>query len=249
MRQSKWLFLLAAVPVSGQLQESARDWAALSGNRYTLRREIVYKKVDGLELKLDVYMPLNDPRPRTTMLSIRGGGWPTGSKEQYLLFSLPYIQMGMKVASVHYRLAGQAPALAAVEDARCALRWVYQNATKSGFDTERIVISGGSARGHLALLIGMTDASAGFNSGCPEGPPMKAAAIVNYHGPVNLTELLRRVRVLSAWLVGAEKLDLARRLSPVTYVQPGLPPVLTIHGDADPVVPYGATVLFHRALD
>ena len=249
MKTRKLLLLLAAVPLYPQAQESAREWAALIGNRYTLRRDIVYKKVDGFEAKLDVYMPLRDPRPRTTMLYIHGGGWSTGSKEQYLLFFLPYIQMGMKVVSVGYRLAPVAPAPAAVEDTRCAFRWLYENAEKFGFDKNRIVVSGGSAGGHLALLTAMVDASAGFDSSCPKGEPMKAAAIINYYGPVDLVELYRKGEGAAfKWLGGEGKLELARRLSPMSYIRPGLPPVLTIHGDADETVPYAAAVRFHEAL-
>jgi acetyl esterase/lipase len=242
--------LLAAIPLCAQTQESARDWAALIGNRYTLRRDIVYKTVNGFEAKVDVYMPLNDPKPRTTMLYIHGGGWRTGSKEQYLLFFVPYIQMGMKVISVQYRLAGVAPAPAAVEDARCAFRWLYQNAGTFGFDTGRIVVSGGSAGGHLALLTAMMEASAGFDSSCPEGEPMRAAAIINYYGAVDLVEPYQKEKgSVFDWLGEKGKLDLARRLSPAAYVRPGLPPVLTIHGDADQAVPYAPTVRFHEALD
>lgn len=249
MRARTWLLLLVPGTVCAQSQETARDWAALIGNRYTLRRDIVYKKVNGFEAKLDVYLPLNDPKPRTTMLYIHGGGWSTGSKEQYLLFFLPYIQMGMKVVSVGYRLASVAPAPAAVEDTRCAFRWVYQNADKFGFDKRRIVVSGGSAGGHLALLTAMLGASDGFDAGCPEGEPLKAAAIINYYGPVDLVELYRKGEGAAfKWLGGEGKLELARRLSPVTYVRPGLPPVLTVHGDADEMVPYGPTVRFHQAL-
>lgn len=245
----RWLLLFAPALTTAQPQESARDWAALIGNRYTLRRDVVYRKVDGFEAKLDVYLPLNDPRPRTTMLYIHGGGWSTGSKEQYLFFFLPYIQMGMKVVSVGYRLAAQAPAPAAVEDVRCALRWLYQNAGRFGFDTRRIVVSGGSAGGHLALLTAMLDAADGFDAACADGEPMRVAAVVNYYGPVDLVELYRQGQGPAfRWLGGDGKLELARRLSPMTYVRPGLPPIITIHGDADEMVPYAATVRFHEAL-
>lgn len=241
--------LLAFAAAGLWAQESARDWAALIGNRYTLRRDIVYKKVDGFEAKVDVYLPLKDPTPRTTMLYIHGGGWSTGSKEQYLLFFLPYIQMGMKVVSVQYRLAGVAPAPAAVEDTRCAFRWVYQNAKKFGFDTQRIVVSGGSAGGHLALLTAMLEPPAGFDSNCPEGEPLRAAAVINYYGPVDLVEMYQKGKGSAFNWLGKDKLDLAKRLSPMHYVRPGLPPILSIHGDADDVVPHAPTIRFHQALD
>lgn len=103
-----------------------------------------------------------------------------------------------------------------------------------------------SARDWAAMM----DASAGFDSSCPEGEPMRAAAIINYYGAVDLVEPYQKEKgSVFDWLGGKGKLDLARRLSPAAYVRPGLPPILTIHGDADQAVPYAPTARFHEALD
>ena len=68
---------------------------------------------------------------------------------------LPYLAMGFAVVNVDYRLAQVAPAPAAVEDGRCALRWVFRHAQQYSLDPERIVVGGMSAGGHLALLTAM----------------------------------------------------------------------------------------------
>jgi len=83
----------------------------------------------------------------------------------------------MDFVNVEYRLASVALAPAAVEDCRCALRWVYQHAKEYGFDTSRLAVEGHSAGGHLSLMTGMLDASAGFDNECPGKVEFKVNAI------------------------------------------------------------------------
>ena len=174
-----------------------------------------------------------------------------------MLFPLPYLARGMNVVNVQYRLARMSLAPAAVEDCRCALRWVYRNAKEYGFDTSKLVMAGESAGGHLSLMTGMLDASAGFDNECPAeqppgNPPLKVAAIVNYCGIADVTNVLegpRRKHFAVQWL-GSQpnRMELARRLSPISHVRRGLPPVITVHGAADSTVPYEDAVRMHQAL-
>ena len=92
-----------------------------------------------------------NPGPRPTLIYIHGGGWVGGTKESSVLNVLPYMKHGMAVVNVEYRLAATSLAPAAVADCRCALRWVIANAEEHGFDTEKIVVTGHSAGGHLSL--------------------------------------------------------------------------------------------------
>ena len=96
----------------------------------------------------------------------------------------------MNVVNVEYRLARTASAPAAVEACRCALRWVIQHAKEYGIDVNRLVVSGGSAGGHLALTTGMLPASAGLDRQCPGPDNLKVAAIVNWFGISDVNELL-----------------------------------------------------------
>jgi acetyl esterase/lipase len=141
---------------------------------------------------------------------------------------------------------------AAVEDCRCALRWVIRNAKQYGFDTGKIVVTGGSAGGHLALTTGLLPASAGFERICPGPEELKVAAVVNWYGITNVADLLEGVNEKAyavAWLGSRpDRHAAAKRVSPLTYVRAGLPPVLTIHGDADPTVPYAHGTELHAAL-
>ena len=124
------------------------------------------------------------------------------SKEQYVLWFLPYLQLGMRVVAVQYRLSGVAPAPAGVEDCRCALRWVFHNAAKYGIDPKRVVLTGGSAGGHLVLLTGLLRPSDGFDGGCPGLPePPQVAGIINYYGPTDLVAAYdRKDSNLMNWL-------------------------------------------------
>jgi acetyl esterase/lipase len=115
------------------------------------------------------------------------------------------------------------------------------------------VVTGGSAGGHLALMTGMLDPSAGLDNECPTDKPLKVAAIVNYYGITDVGDLLsgpNRKTYAVTWLGSlANPQEVAKRVSPLTYVRKGLPPILTIHGDADPTVPYEHGVRLHKALD
>jgi acetyl esterase/lipase len=235
-------------------QQSAQDWASLVGQRFRAERDVVYRTAPtgngsgSVSLKLDLYIPY-DKSPGHTMLYIHGGGWQTGSKEQYVLWYLPYLQLGFRVVAVQYRLSGLAPAPAAIEDCRCAFRWVAKNGEKYGIDPKRIVVTGGSAGGHLALLTAMLDES--FDALCNDsGPAPKALAVINYYGATDMEELLAEGRpYLTRWFrAPGDAKELARRISPLTWVKRGVPPVLTLHGDADKSIPYTQSVRLHDAL-
>lgn len=217
---------------------------------------ITYSVASNYECKLDVYARRGQPGPVPTVVEIHGGGWVAGTKEGDVMNILPYLEMGFAVVNVEYRLARVALAPAAVEDCRLALRWVFKNAKAYGFDTARIVVTGGSAGGHLALMTGMLDTTAGFDY--PKeweqtNPPMNVAAIVNWFGITDVKEILSgpdKQNYAASWIGGQPDPEkLAERVSPLTYVRKGLPPILTIHGDNDQLVPYSHAVRLNQALD
>jgi len=113
------------------------------------------------------------------------------------------------------------------------------------------VISGGSGGGRLSLVTGMVTSAAGFDQDCPGQDEPRPAAIINYYGVTGLARAVEeKSKPALAWLRGpGGRLELARRLSPLTCVREGLPPVLTLHGDAGETVPYQGAVRLHRALD
>lgn len=252
------LLALVASPLEAQPRDRVLDAAALSAD-FVAVPNIVYMRASGYESKLDVHRPRDVSKPRPTVIYIHGGGWVNGSKEASMLAVLPYLAMGFAAVNVEYRMAADAPAPASVEDCRCALKWVIANAKQYGFDPSKIVVTGGSAGAHLALTTGMLTQAAGFDDRCPtpagngvaqDNP--KVAAIVNWFGITDVWDVVQGANTRGygvRWFAGVEnKMEVARRASPLTYVRPGLPPVITIHGDADPTVPYAQAVALRDAL-
>ena len=235
---------------------------------YSVIPNITYQRAGGIDLKLDVYRPRDVDGPNPTLMYIHGGGWTNGSKEGSSLTFLPYLEMGWTVVNVAYRLADAAHAPAAVEDTRCALRWVYRNAEQYGFDKENIVVTGNSAGGHLALTTGMLKSDVGMERQCPGdrmrstwdvGPrnmeTLEVAAIINWYGITSVSDLLNNGPGTSgnfteAWVgSSADRIAIAARVSPMNHVRDDLPPILTIHGDEDSIVPYAHGVRLHEALE
>jgi acetyl esterase/lipase len=240
------------VPAGAQLSESAA-WAAFAPNQYQVTPDVTYLTAEGWESKLDIYVPRNTTAATPVLMYFHGGFWVRGSKDASMLNVLPYLEMGWAVVNVGYRLGRVSLAPGAVEDARCALRWVYRNAEPYRLDTSRIVVTGHSAGGHLSLTTGMLTSEAGLDDRCPGPESLRVAAVINWYGPTDVGDLLhganRRDAVVE-WLGGMpNRYEVAERVSPMKYVRADLPPILTIHGDADAVVPYEHAVRLHAALD
>ena len=246
------LVILAPGIAGAQLSDRAA-WAAYAPNAHQVTPDITYLTAENWESKLDLYVPRNAAAPAPTLIYFHGGFWVRGSKDASVLNVLPYLEMGWAVVNVGYRLGRTSLAPAAVEDARCALRWVVRNAAQYRLDTSRIVVTGHSAGGHLSLTTGMLSAAAGLDDRCPGTEPMDVAAIIDWYGPTDVGDLLeganRRDAVVE-WMGGMpNRLEVAERVSPMNYVRADLPPILTIHGDADAVVPYQHAVGLHAALE
>jgi acetyl esterase/lipase len=260
LRKDTWLVSVSALllaltllpkVVYGQLSETA-SWAANLSAQYRVVTDITYLTANNWEAKLDVYQPQAATGPSPTLVYIHGGGWVGGNKDAAILNLVPYLELGWAVVNVEYRLARVSLAPAAVEDCRCALRWVISKAKDYNFDTNKIVVTGHSAGGHLSLTTGMLPAEAGLDRQCPGSEDLKVAAIINWYGITDVGDLLDGPNMKTyavAWMGSLPNRDeIARRVSPLSYVRSGLPPVLTIHGDADPTVPYSHAVRLHEAL-
>ena len=245
---------IAALPpmAHAQLSETAA-FASHLQNQYRIVPNITYLTANNWEAKLDLYLPREVSKPNPTLIYIHGGGWTGGSKEGSVLTFMDYLEKGWSVVNVEYRLARVSLAPAAVEDCLCALRWVMHNATTYNFDTNNLVVTGNSAGGHLALTTGMLPASAGLDRECPGPEQLKVSAIVNWYGITDVEDLLDGPNMKTyavTWLSSMEnRREIARRVSPIHYVRAGLPPIITIHGDADPTVPYTHAVHLHEALE
>lgn len=175
-----------------------------------------------------------------------------GDKIVSVLHLMPYLEMGWAAVNINYH-AGKGTAPAAVKDCRCALRWVIRNAQKYNFDIDKIIVSGESAGAHLALTTGMLPKSAGFDDACAGDEKLNVGAIINWYGAADVVDLIEgenKIQFAADWFDGlTEGKQIALSVSPIQYVRSGLPPILTIHGDADAVVPYNQAVSLHKKLD
>jgi acetyl esterase/lipase len=226
-----------------------------------VHRDLVYSTVQGLDLRLDLYVP--DVRPAPVCVWLHGGGWLRGARtdraEQRLL---PVTRSGVVIAAVQYRLSGQATFPAPLDDARAAVRWVRQNGAAFGLDVDEVGVWGASAGGHLAALLALCrderDTLLGDSSvqaavcwfpptdllmrdtDVPEGPPPPFMA-----GPAPAPSFEAR-------LLGAESVQqvaaAARAASPITHVHPAAPPFLLMHGDRDGLIPSVHSSSLVRAL-
>lgn len=257
----KNIFALASVLVLvgasayGQQPSPVFQWT-VKASSYSFRHDITYLKASGQDIDLDVISIRPKEKPRPTVLYIHGGGWTDGSKDGVTLGTLPFLEEGMNIVNVNYRLASTALAPAAVEDCRCALRWIYSNADKYGFDTNRILVVGESAGGHLALMTGILPPNSEFDNQCaprPGEPSLKVAGILSYSGPTDVADILQgpqQKQFAVRWLGSLpDRLELAHRVSPLTYVRPGLPPIILVQSKEDVHVPYEQAVRMKKALD
>jgi acetyl esterase/lipase len=233
------ILILALAPLALYAQLPT-TWTVEEPTRHQIVANITYGTQNNYETKLDVYRRRDASTPQPTLIFIHGGGWVGGSKDNSMFSFLPFLEMGWNVVNVEYRLGRVSLAPAAVEDCLCALRWVAQHAREHNIDLNRLVVTGESAGGHLSLTTGMIPQSAGLDRQCP-GPELpKVAAIINWYGITDVNDLLDGPN--------QKTYTVAKRVSPLQYVRSGQPPVLTIHGDADPTVPYSHATRLKDAL-
>ena len=219
---------------------------------YSSQLNVVYTKVKDWDGKMDLYLPPKAKGPSPVIINIHGGGWNKGVKESQTGFNT-FFKMGYAVANIEYRLTQQATAPAAVEDTRCALIYLVKHAKELSIDTSKIVVMGGSAGGHLALMAGLLGNDHRFDSNCPGVEGIRVAAIINKYGIVDVWDWGYGTKVTSKsatrWL-GDRSNDkkFAASVSPIHYVNSSSPPIFIVHGDADPVVPYQHSVDLHKKL-
>lgn len=207
--------------------------------------------------KADLYLPakvVDASRAATLtkrpgMIIIHGGGWATGDKgaarEQNIgktLASHGYVCM-----SINYLLQPKEGARIwprNVHDCKTAVRWLRAQADRFQLDTDHIGVIGGSAGGHLALLLGLTDKSAGLDPDGPYGDQSCAVqAVIDLYGPIADTPKW------TATLLGETATpELAAQVTPLTHVDAQDPPVLVMHGTADTTVDVRDSEVMFEAL-
>jgi len=207
---------------------------------------VVYAEADGHKLLLDIYKPSSNNTPYL-IVWVHGGAWHSGSRETP---PLSFVGSGYALASVDYRLSVDAKFPAQIHDIKAAIRYLRANAAKYGYRSDKIIIAGSSAGGHLAALAGVTNNDKALEGNIGEYTTTSSSiqAILDYYGPTNFTTILKQstphgvsVRGPAMALLLGKTVDnipdMARKASPVFQVDASDPPLLIFHGDQDIQVP------------
>lgn len=189
-------------------------------------RTIIYRQVDGIDLTIDLFGPNKETTSlRPAILFYHGGAWTTGSPLQFYPWAKHYAELGWVAASAQYRLYGRhgTNAFDAVEDGRAAYVYLQQHAAELGIDPQRIILSGSSAGGHLAATVPMTPWPERDTVPAPEALVLLNPALDTAYDD---TEAIARLFDSNG-----------EQISPMHHVQPGLPPLIILHGTEDSLVP------------
>lgn len=252
-------FIGGAAFLSGSV--SAADIAIPEGLK--IKRNEVYKTINGLDLKYDLILPeKRSDKPAPFILHIHGGGWRGGSKEaayhpRYLDWARGLIDDGVVFATLQYRRAGQegATTVESLADCKDGLRFFYDHAEELGIDPQRFGIWGGSAGGHLCLMTALSPASSYPVAFGKDEKEVPLAACVAYYPLAHFgqPEVMEGTSYgqpgrFTAMLGGPfeENVELAEKLSPINWLEAdkATPPILVLHGDADPILPVRSARLF-----
>ena len=232
-----------------------------SGVRFA--HSVEFATIEGFRpLVLDLHLP---PAPLATagacpvVVYFHGGGWAVGTRRRFgrafrSWSPTPMERIalaGLAIASVDYRLSGEAIFPAQLDDALAAVRWVKANADGLGLAADRVVAWGESAGGHLAAMVGLTADDTAVVRG-----------VIDWYAPTDLVHAGRQrgpdatsdpdgpdsweARFVGAPLPAAP--DRAAAASPITHVHAGAPPFRIHHGDEDRVVPFEQSASLARAL-
>ncbi len=217
-----------------------------------VEKDIVYAKPGGTELHLDFVRPAGEG-PFPLVVLIHGGGWCMGTRKEFADAQTGLATGGFATASVQYRLTPKHKFPAQLDDVISAIQFLAANKQKYRIDPDRVGLLGGSAGGHLSLLAGFTP-----------GEGYKVRAIVNVCGPTDLRNFKSTEAGDTVLKAGAKrdssglledllgtadrKADIYARASPITLVRKDVPPVLTLHGTQDDLVPISQAEGLHAAL-
>ena len=193
-------------------------------------------------MQLDLYRPMAIRKPVPALIFIHGGGWAGGNREIMKYYTVRYAERGYVTATISYRFSQEAPFPAAVSDAKCAVRWMRENAKKHRIDPEKIGIIGGSAGAHLAMMTGYSsDVPELEGEGGHAGVSSRVQAVVDYYGPVDLTTPFARKQGVARKFLSdksyEEDPDVYAFASPISHLTKGDPPTLILHGTIDTIVP------------
>lgn len=223
-------------------------------------RNIAFGRAGGRTQRLDVYRPVDDPAPgerRPAVLQIHGGAWVIGDKREQGLVLLKHLAgEGWVGFNANYRLGPVATFPDQLVDVKRALAWIKEHADEYGVDPDFVIVTGGSAGGHLASLVALTPNDPEYQPGFEDADTTVQACVpfygvydfTNRHGwmPEGFVPLFLEPYVMKASL--ASEPEKFSKASPVDRVNPDAPPFMIIHGSRDSLAPVEAARDFAERL-
>ncbi|WP_182866906.1 alpha/beta fold hydrolase [Rhodopirellula sp. JC639] len=228
----------------------------------TVLRDVVFGRGGGRDLTMHLVLPKEpSDKPLPLYVWVHGGGWQGGTKEGGVRQVVPLVRRGFVGATIEYRLTGEAPFPAQIEDCKCAIRYLRAQASKYNLDVDRIAVGGSSAGGHLVALLGTSGGVEDLEgSGGWADQSSRVQAVVDLYGPTDFKTFVTTPGYErhnqdgspeSKLLGGGEVLNKPegiKQVNPITYVDQDDPPFLIIHGSDDRTVPPNQSELMHQAL-
>ena len=246
------LSMAFALTTTGVFAQTPTPFQAPSGVIHVANIE--YSNVGG-KMEMDILRPQNQTAASPAVLFIHGGGFRAGNRQSYLALAAKLAQRGYVTATASYRLAPRNQFPSGLEDAKAAVRFLRANAAKYGIDPNKIGAWGGSAGGHLVLMLGLTGDVAEFEGTGPNREfSSRVQCVINYYGPTDFTQSYQKsvdaAQVLPLWLGG--HLDQNRKIhqkaSPINWVTPSAAPTISIHGTKDAFVGYEHSIAITERL-
>ncbi|MEB2777784.1 pectinesterase family protein [Algoriphagus sp. D3-2-R+10] len=194
-------------------------------------KDSIYKELGRRKLKVDVFSPKGVESLRPAIVMIHGGGWKSGDKELQIPMAIALAEKGFVAAVVEYRLSPEAQYPAAIHDVKEAIRWLKAHAMEFGIDTSRIAISGSSAGGQIAALVGLTstqeyEGETELEASAEVQAIIDMDGVLAFHHPESAEG-----QVASEWLGGTyeQKPEVWNAASPLYLPLPNMKPILFIN--------------------
>src|SRR5688500_15661399 len=191
------------------------------------KRDVVYGKGGGEDLKLNIARPKADAKKLPCLVFIHGGGWAGGDRTVHDDATWNLAKAGYVSATVGYRLAPKHRFPAQIHDVKAAIRYLRAHAEEHGLDPDRIAVCGFSAGAHLCMRLGTTDKDDGLEvDGGWADQSSAVQAVVAFFGPTDLTaaDLPAETKPIIEGFIGGpldKKREEYKKASPVNYVDAG----------------------------
>ncbi len=207
---------------------------------------------------LDIYIPPTKG-PYPLVIWIHGGAFRMGSKSDSV--PLAMLNRGYAIVAINYRLSQHAIFPAQIEDCKSAVRWLRAHAGVYDFDNKRFIAWGESAGAHLAAMLGTCGHIRELDVGTHLDQSSRVQAVIDFFGPTDFLQMdAQRIPdgmihdaadSPESQLIGGpiqQHEAAVKKANPITHIDGFAAPFLVIHGDADPLVPHGQSVLLVEAL-